>query len=112
MAHIVSMKIVRTKRYLKDMTRIGASDRDIAALEHEIAANPDAGVVVQGLGGIRKIRFGLGNRGKSGGGRAMYFLVVSDDLAVMLTAYAKNEKADLSQDDRKALLQLVKELTK
>lgn len=105
------MKIVRTKRYLKDMKRIGASSSDIAALEHAIASNPTVGNVIQGLDGIRKMRFGLGNRGKRGGGRAIYFLMLSDDAALMLTAYAKNEMADLSVADRKALLALVKELT-
>lgn len=105
------MKIVRTKRYLKDLKRIGASDADRSALERSIAGNPDAGDVVQGLGGIRKIRFGLGNRGKSGGGRAVYFLMLSDDTVLMLAAYAKNEKADLSPADRKALLSILKELT-
>lgn len=105
------MKIVRTKRYLKDIKRIGASDADISALELAIASNPAAGDVIQGLGGVRKIRFGMGNRGKRGGGRAIYFLMLSDDAALMLTAYAKNEKSDLSTEDRKALIQLVKELT-
>jgi hypothetical protein len=66
------MKIVRTRRYLKDMKRIGATAIDMASLEQEIAANPTAGDVIQGLGGIRKIRFGIGNRGKRGGGRAIY----------------------------------------
>lgn len=106
------MKIVRTKRYQKDMSRIGASERDIVALETTIASNPNAGDVIQGLGGIRKIRFGIGNRGKSSGGRAIYFLMLDDDTAIMLTAYAKNEKSDLSRDDRRALLDLVKELKK
>lgn len=105
------MEIVRTKRYLKDLKRIGASASDVAALEQAVASNPLAGDVIQGLGGIRKMRFGLGGRGKRGGGRAIYFVILSDDTALMLTAYAKNEMADLSASDRKALLALVKELT-
>ena len=105
------MKIVRTKRYIKDMKRIGASTSEITLLEQAIASNPSAGDVIQGLGGIRKIRFGLRNRGKRGGGRAIYFLMLSDDTALMLTAYAKNEMADLSSSDRKALLALIKDLT-
>lgn len=104
------MRIVRTKRYAKDMRRIGASSADMAALEESIAANPAAGDVIQGLGGVRKIRFGIGGRGKRGGGRAIYFLVLSDDTALMLTAYAKNEKSDLSEADRKAILALLKEM--
>lgn len=105
------MRIVRTRRYLKDMERIGASEADIAALEQAVADDPVRGDVIRGLGGLRKIRFGLAGRGKSGGGRAIYFLVLADDTVLMLTAFAKNEKADLSPADRKVLLALVKELT-
>jgi hypothetical protein len=104
------VKIVRTKRYLKDMKRIGASISNMSSLEKEIATNPMVGDVIQGLGGVRKIRFGIGNRGKRGGGRAIYFLMISDDMALMLTAYAKNEKSDLTEADRRAILALLKEL--
>lgn len=103
------MQIVRTRRYLKDLKRIGATNADIQALEHAIAFDPTIGDVIPGLGGIRKVRFGVGNKGKRGGGRAIYFLMVADDLAIMLLAYAKNEKADLSAADKKVLLALVKE---
>lgn len=105
------VRIVRTKRYLKDMKRLGADEADIAALEHSIAADPTAGDVIRGLAGLRKIRFAFGGRGKRGGGRAVYFLMLPDDTAVMLTAYAKNEKDDLSPADRRALLALIKEIT-
>ncbi len=105
------MKIVRTKRYLKDLKRLGATDGEADAIDQLIASNPTTGKVVRGLGGIRKIRFGLRNRGKSGGGRAIYFLMLSEDAALMLTAYAKNERADLSSEERRALLALIKELT-
>jgi hypothetical protein len=80
------VQIVRTSRYLKDMKRLGASASDIARLEAEIAANPQSGDVIPGLAGLRKIRFALGGKGKRGGGRAIYFLMVSDDLAVLVFA--------------------------
>lgn len=98
------MKVVRTKRYTKDMKRIGATGRQVAALEAAVASDPTRGDVIPGLDGIRKLRFALGNRGKRGGGRAIYFLVMEGGLVVMLAAYAKNEKADLTSDDKKAIL--------
>lgn len=49
-------------------------------------------------------------RGKRGGGRAIYYLMLSDDVVVMLFAYAKNEQEDLSQDQKKAILSILKEL--
>lgn len=64
-----------------------------------------------GLSGVRKLRFAMGNRGKSGGGRVVYLLMLPDDTAILLLAYAKNEKSDLTPADRKVLRALLKELT-
>ena len=103
------MKIVQTKRYLKDLKRLGAKAEDIDKLELEIATSPGSGDVIPGLEGIRKIRFSIGNKGKRGGGRAIYFLMVSEELAVMLFAYAKSEKEDLTNNEKKAAAKLIKE---
>lgn len=105
------MEIVRTARYEKDLKRLKASPRDVVALEQAIADNPQAGDVIPGLGGIRKLRFAIGSKGKRGGGRAIYFLMIADDLAVMLFAYAKSEKEDMTRDEKKLALALMKEIT-
>ncbi|MCA3312154.1 MAG: hypothetical protein ING24_05095 [Roseomonas sp.] len=105
------MQIVRTGLYLRQMKRLGASSTDMRRLETEIAVNPQAGDVIPGLMGLRKIRFALGNKGKRGGGRAVYFLMVSDDVAVMIFAYAKSAQEDLTTEQRKAALALLKEMT-
>jgi hypothetical protein len=105
------MQIVRTGLYLRQMKRLGASSTDMGRLEAEIALNPQAGNVIPGLMGLRKIRFALGNKGKRGGGRAVYFLMVSDDVAVMIFAYAKSAQEDLTMEQRKAALALLKEMT-
>ena len=104
------MQIVRTSRYLKDMKRLGASASDMARLEAEIAASPQAGHVIPGLSGLRKTRFALGSKGKRGGGRAIYFLMISDDLAVLVFAYSKSVQEDLTPEQRKAALALIKEM--
>lgn len=105
------MQIVRSGLYLRQMKRLGASSTDMGRLEAEIAVNPQAGDVIPGLMGLRKIRFALGNKGKRGGGRAVYFLMVSDDVAVMIFAYAKSAQEDLTMEQRKAALALLKEMT-
>jgi len=105
------MKIVRTKRYSRDLKRLGADAADVQALETAIADNPQIGDVIPGLGGIRKVRFGFGGRGKRGGGRAIYFLMLEDETAVMLFAYAKNEKEDLTPAERQAALEIMKGFT-
>ncbi|MBL3564308.1 hypothetical protein [Rhodovulum sulfidophilum] len=106
----LDMKIVRTKRYLKDLKRIRATEAEAEAVEQMIATNPEAGDVIQGLRGVRKIRFGLRNKGKSGGGRAIYFLMVNDDVAIMITAYMKKEQSDLTTTQRKAILKMLEDL--
>lgn len=105
------MRIVRTRRYQKDIRRIGVSDAEVLLLEQTIAGNPEAGDVIPGLGGIRKIRFAIGMKGKRGGGRAIYFLMLADDTAVMLFAYAKNEQEDLTKEQRRTALEIMKEFT-
>jgi hypothetical protein len=103
--------MVRTKLYVKALKRMGVDAKDIAALELSVASDPAAGDVIRGLKGIRKIRFGFGGRGKRGGGRAVYFAVVGDDVVIMLLAYAKNAKPDLTAEDRRVLLALMEEMS-
>jgi hypothetical protein len=69
-----------------------------------------AGDVIKGLAGLRKLRFGYGGRGKRGGGRVVYFLMVGDDTAIMVFAYSKSDQSDLTQGQRKVLLALMEEL--
>lgn len=103
-------RIVRTRRYVKDIKRLKVSADDVTAMERAIAANPLSGDVIQGLHGIRKARFRIANRGKSSGGRAIYLFMLRDDAVIMLMAYPKSEKDDLSPEDRKSLLRILKEL--
>jgi hypothetical protein len=106
------VEIVRTSTFLRAVRRIGLQEAEVLAIEDAIAANPEAGDLIQGSGGARKLRFGMAGRGKSYGGRAIYFVVTADGVAYLLTAYAKTAKADLTPDDRKVLKTLIKELSR
>jgi len=106
------MKVVRTKVFLRCLKKLNASNAEIDALEAVIVANPNAGDVIPGLGGIRKIRFAMGGKGKRGGGRAIYFLLMADETVLMLTAYNKAAQEDLSEGQRSALLKFINEVLK
>ena len=106
------MRIVRTAAFEKCLKKIGASKADLAKLESELAANPLAGDVIQGLSGARKARFAMAGRGKRGGGRAIYVLVITVDTAYLLFAYSKKDQADLSEAQRSAIADVIKELKK
>jgi hypothetical protein len=97
------MEIFRTKTFTKAVRKLGATEEEVKAVENEIAADYTAGDVIAGTSGARKIRFALGNKGKRGGGRAIYVAFVAEDTAYMITAYPKSAQADLSGDDKKAI---------
>ena len=68
-----------------------------------IAENPDAGDVVAGSGGIRKIRWARKGRGKRGGVRVIYFATPAKGLLWLLTIYAKSNKENIPAHILKAL---------
>ena len=78
-------------------------------LQLRLVAEPEAGVVIQGTGGLRKIRWQGSGRGKRGGIRVIYYWATSDGVLLMLLAYPKNERDDLSAEQKKVLVALVKE---
>jgi hypothetical protein len=75
-----------------------------------IAGHPDDGVIMVGTGGVRKSRWGVGARGKSGGVRVIYYYHNRTMPLFLLTIFAKNERDNLSQRDKNMLKRLVTEL--
>ena len=61
-----------------------------------VAENPDAGDVVPGSGGIRKVRWGRAGSGKSGGVRVIYFVCTAEEQIVLLLLYAKSTTDNLT----------------
>lgn len=104
------MRIVRTQAFARAIKALNVSESELSALETEIAANPDAGKVIKGLGGVRKIRFSMGGKGKRSGGRCAYLVLRLDDIAYLLLAYAKSQQTDLTQDQRKSILAFIEAL--
>ncbi len=66
------------------------SDDEYASLQQFLVENPEAGDVIPGSGGVRKLRWRVAGRGKRGGLRVIYFLRLRQDEVWMLTLYAKN----------------------
>jgi hypothetical protein len=72
------------------------SDDEYSALQREVMANPEAGDVIRGSGGVRKLRWGVAGRGKRGGLRIIYYLRTRQGEVWMLTLYAKNEAESIA----------------
>jgi hypothetical protein len=101
--------VVETPEFLS-ATRKLLADEELAALVEYLAYNPAAGTVIPGTGGIRKLRWGLEGRGKRGGARVIYFFHNFEMPLFLLTAYAKNEREDLSHNDYVSFQQLTRTL--
>lgn len=103
--------IVELPEYIKRAKKILSEDeRD--DLLYYLSSNPRAGNLIQGTGGIRKLRWASKGKGKSGGSRVIYFYYNETIPLFILTLISKNEKVNLSKTERNDLAKLVKELEK
>ncbi len=94
--------VVETKVFTgRAKGRMSAAEVDRAI--EVIARDPLCGDLIQGTGGIRKVRFAVKGRGKSGGVRIVYYYYNESMPVFLLTVFAKNEKADLTRAERNAL---------
>ena len=89
----------------KNWKSMGLSDEDLRRLQ-----NPEAGALMQGTGGLRKLRFALDNRGKSGSARVCYVDFIIQETVFLITAYPKNEKENLSKAERNTIHKLIEAL--
>lgn len=80
------------------------------ALIAYIASHPDAGVIVKGTGGLRKLRWAREGRGKSGGVRVVYFFHNESMPVFMLSIFGKGEKDNLSKAERNEFAQRARAL--
>ena len=103
------ISIVETPEFLTATRRI-MDDEERAVLIDYLAYNPSAGDLIRGTGGVRKLRWGLPGRGKRGGARVIYFYHSPEMPLFALTAFAKNQRADLSQADRNGFRELTMRL--
>jgi len=86
------------------------SAAELTVLVEFLGNHPDKGDVIPGTGGLRKLRWALAGRGKRGDSRVIYYYHKPEWQVLLLTAYAKNEKDDLLEWEKKLLATLVKEI--
>ena len=91
----------------KQWKAMNLTDDDLRRLENLIPENPELGDVMQGTGGLRKLRFSFSDRGKSGSSRVCYINIVRKEKIFLITAYPKNVKDNLSKAERNNIKQLV-----
>ena len=101
MAYNMCMIFLETKVFTGRIVDV-MSDDDYAALQSHLSDHPDAGDMIPGCGGVRKIRWSGSGRGKRGGSRLIYYWDFGDRI-LMIYVYRKNEREDLTGEQKKAI---------
>lgn len=95
--------VIETSGYLKDAANAGIPDAERAAIKRFLSENPQAGDLMEGTGGARKIRFAGRGKGKSGGYRIITYFGGGDVPIFLLAALSKGERENLSKAERNEL---------
>ena len=104
------MILIETPIFTKEITRL-MGEEEYRELQRVLVKRPDAGVLIPGSGGLRKIRWSVTGAGKRGGARIIYYWHVPDAI-FLLYPFKKNEAEDLTKDQIKKLGKLVMEWLK
>lgn len=100
------MVIIETPIFTRRIQAI-LPDDEYRLLQAQLVQKPDAGKIIPGSGGLSKLRWSVGGHGKRGGIRVIYYWFVSLKVVLMLFAYPKNERDDLTLDQLKQLKKIV-----
>lgn len=96
--------------FTKRWSEIGLTDKELSQLQIMLLKNPESGPVIKGTGGIRKVRFPLENKGKSGSVRVCYTDFEEFEVMYLITAFKKKYQENLTDDEKIVLRKLVKSL--
>jgi mRNA-degrading endonuclease RelE of RelBE toxin-antitoxin system len=102
------MRFIETPVFTASLRR-ALDDATYRALQLALLLRPEQGPVLVGSGGLRKLRWGTGDRGKRGGVRVIYYWDAPSETFYMLYLYAKNEQGDLTPAQLKLLRRIVEE---
>ncbi|TCT31664.1 RelE toxin of RelEB toxin-antitoxin system [Providencia alcalifaciens] len=100
------IKFIETSIFTRQIKLI-ATDDELRILQNELIGRPEKGDLIQGTGGLRKVRMATGHKSKSGGSRVIYFLATKE-IIYFVMVYSKNEKDSLTDEEKNALKKLTK----
>ena len=96
--------------FSKRWKEIGLGEDELRALQIMLLKDPVSGPIMEGTGGIRKVRFPLQNRGKSGSVRVCYTDFAEYEVIYLITAFQKKSQENLPEEEKSILKKLVKSL--
>ncbi len=86
--------VIETPTFQKQVAGVWTESERLEFIAH-IAANPEAGDVIPGADGARKVRWSVAGKGKRGGARVVYFNLTADEVVLLVAVYAKADKTNI-----------------
>ncbi len=103
--------VVELPEFQRKSSKLLSADENTSIINY-LAAHPAAGDIMQGTGGIRKLRWSAHGKGKSGGVRVIYYYHNETIPVFLLTVFGKGEKANITKAEGKELAKLTAILVK
>lgn len=103
-----ALHFIETPTFTRLITAL-ASDDELKELQSELIAQPEKGDLIQGTGGLRKVRMAKKGQGKSGSLRVLYYFAHAETI-YLVYVYAKATQDTLTHEEKKQLKELVKQL--
>ena len=106
----MTREFVMTEFFDAYWKKLNLTDDDLKDFQNFLLEDPERGDIIKNTGGVRKVRWQLGKKGKSGGIRCIYMDFEIKKTIYLLMAYPKSVKEDLTEKEKKNLKKLVKDL--
>lgn len=104
--------VVETPSYLAAAKKAGIGDEERDAIVDHIAADPGAGDIIEGGGGVRKVRVPREGKGKSGGYRVITYYMNADEPVFLIHVLSKSKEANMTDKQKKIAKSIVKDIKK
>ena len=106
----MAREFIITEVFDRNWLELGLSDEDLRKLQNHIMTNPNAGDIMEGTGGLIKLRWNLPNTGKSGGVRALYVDFIYHETIILINCYSKGKKDNLTDKEKAMYKNLIKSI--
>jgi hypothetical protein len=105
----MTFRFIELQAFTEEVLRV-ADEESLREFQMELAANPESGALIPRSGGLRKARFRLPGRGKSGGARVIYLWLPNRSIFVLFMLYTKSSRANISADQLSRLRSAVESI--
>lgn len=104
----MTREFVYVPMFIKNWNNLKLTDEHLRLLEQELLKNPSIGDVIEGTGGLRKMRYALPHQGKSGSTRILYVDFIAHEQLYLINIYPKNEKENITDAEKADYKKLIK----